>query len=87
MSYCRDNGEDSDVYMFPTGRDKIVCCICALMPIEIKVEQGQEYEDQGSMTFDTKQEALQHLQQHRDAGHKVPERAFERLRREIAGVV
>jgi len=38
----------------------------------------------GEQSFQTPAEALAHLQEHRDAGHTVPEHAFERLRKEAA---
>jgi len=36
----------------------------------------------GSITFKTYDEAIEHLQKHRDNGDKVPEYAFEGLRRD-----
>jgi hypothetical protein len=37
----------------------------------------------GSLRLQTRSECINHLQKHRDAGHKVPEYAFEYLRKEI----
>lgn len=72
MSYCRW-GPDSDVYVYPAGhgnRDLIVCCGCAL--------RGDDDDD----VAETPQQMIAHLDRHVAAGHKVPEAAFERLRRE-----
>ena len=41
------------------------------------------YESEPEPRLDTFAAALEHLQKHRDAGHDVPEYAFERLREEI----
>jgi len=37
-----------------------------------------------TIRFPTRQKALDHLQEHRDAGHTVPQYAFDTLRDEIA---
>lgn len=67
MSYARWGEDGSNVYVFGTG-DEIVCMQCTLDP------------DPGG-SFSTRQpgEMLAHLKRHREAGHIVPERAFERL--------
>ncbi len=82
MSYCRNNGKDSDVYLIPTGdeeRSFWECVGCYLAPRQIL--GGVEV---AWTKLDTRQEALDHLLKHRAEGHKVPEHALERLRREIA---
>ena len=72
MSYCR--WSEGNVYMFPSG-NSIICMCCSLM-----LGDGFDRED---VILNTVQEALEHLQQHRDAGHDVPDCAFERLRAEM----
>lgn len=72
MSYCRANGQDSDVYVIATtssSSEKTVwwCCGCK--------REG--------CAVDNRQEMIGHLERHVAEGDKVPERAFERLRREI----
>tara|TARA_Y100000310_G_C20540580_1_gene743075 strand:- start:710 stop:844 length:135 start_codon:yes stop_codon:yes gene_type:complete len=37
-----------------------------------------------SMNMGTPEDALKHLQKHKDAGHVVPEYAISRLQKEIA---
>ena len=97
MSYCRFSS--GDVYMYSHVAGFIECCACSLAPTEpanmgdlaavLGVEQSEapelfeDFEMNGSLQFNTRSEALTHLQQHRDAGHKVPEYAFERLRKEL----
>lgn len=71
MSYCRNNGEDSDVYVIMT-RDSItkriiLQCFCA----------------DPCNTFATRSGMIAHLRAHQDQGLKVPGRAFDRLQREI----
>lgn len=73
MSYCRANGKDSDVYVIATRLPEMDvpgwwCCGC-------KHEEN---------FFLTRERTIEHLLKHREEGDKVPERAFERLRREIA---
>lgn len=97
MSYCRFSS--GDVYMYPHAAGFIECCACSFAPPEPanmgdlaallgadeneSPELFEDFEINGSLQFNTRSEALAHLQQHRDAGHKVPEYAFERLRKEL----
>ena len=67
MSYCRFS-EDSDVYLYPHVYGNYQCCACKLGEMDILL---------------TLEEVLKHLQAHRNAGHKVPEYAFERVEAEI----
>jgi hypothetical protein len=43
------------------------------------------FEMRRNSKFDTTTQVLQHLIDHKHAGHKVPKYALERLMREIAG--
>jgi len=72
MSYCR--WSEGDVYMYEAERG-IVCMCCSLEPSD---NFGRV-----DVTLDTPQEALEHLEQHRDAGHVVPDCAFDQLRAEM----
>jgi hypothetical protein len=67
MSYCRFNGEDSEVYVI-AHVDGTITCYC-----------GQETGWKGN-----RQQAIDHLLEHRQNGYKVPDRAIDRLNREIA---
>lgn len=71
MSYCRKNGEDSDVYLFLHVGGWLECCGCNLDP-----------EHPHYIAF-SRIEMIKHLGEHRKQGDKVPERAFDRLRREL----
>jgi len=68
MSYCRFMS--GDVYMYPSVHGGITCCGCKL-------------EDPWP-SFDSRLDAHNHLLDHRVAGHKVPQHAFDRLVLEIA---
>lgn len=97
MSYCRFSS--GDVYMYSHAGGFVECCVCLLAPVEPsnmsdlaevldmdKEEHPELFEDfdmNGSLQFNTRTEALEHLEAHRAAGHKVPEYAFERLRKEL----
>lgn len=76
MSYCRFGWDGSDVYVFgttlQTGAEMIECCGCALM-------QGRFYYAKTAL------EMIQHLAEHKGAGHFVPTDAIMRLWDEIAG--
>lgn len=74
MSYCRNNGTDSDVYVIGTARDTKPwweCVACSLS------------RDRWGYLAKNRVEMLLHLDKHRIAGDKVPARAIERLEREI----
>lgn len=78
MSYCRNNGVDSDVYVINSGK-KWECLGCPRAP---RVNH-QMFNVKGWVSFETRQGILDHLLEHRRLGDKVPNRALERLRREI----
>jgi hypothetical protein len=76
MSYVKFDEEESSVYLFggvmnppPDDTHVIVCWLCLL---------NKPYEFQ-SRDFETKQAALDHLEEHRQAGHVVPQVAFDRI--------
>ena len=71
MSYCRFAWDGSDVYVFESSQG-IECCGCRL---------GE--------TFVTSmpEEMIQHLAQHRRAGHYVPDYAVEGLWSNIPGAL
>lgn len=73
MSYVRW-GENSYAYIYPS-RQGIVCAGCLL--------DGDE-EEAGEFITTSRAEMIEHVEQHRKAGHKVPVKVDERLRREIA---
>lgn len=68
MSYARYGHEGSDVYVFRSGRG-FECCGCILTPADTPV-------------FDKQTGMIHHLQEHKKAGHTVPEHAIKRLREE-----
>lgn len=72
MSYCRFL--EADAYIFAHVSGHWQCCGCLL----------SESEDGSDWDFATKEEMLVHIDKHRKAGHYIPERVDERLRKEIA---
>lgn len=74
MSYARMSG-DSDVYVYEHSSGFIECCGCRLTAAE-------EYEDFGFARLSTAREALAHLEWHVREGDRVPQRAFDRIRKE-----
>jgi hypothetical protein len=71
MSYCRF-GPKSDVYVYEDVSFGLRCCGCLLKPDVF-----------GSENFNRDASALiQHLRDHIDAGHKVPEWLIGALERE-----
>lgn len=77
MSYCRFS--DGDVYMFEHVSGGIECCGCLL-------QKGPEDLFGAILNFATRSQALAHLEEHRRAGHDVPEYAIARLREELAAL-
>lgn len=67
MSYCRNNGEDSEVYVIGTGA-ALECCGCRLYKYSFQTR-----------LYNT---MIKHLKYHRKIGDKVPIRAFKRLEEE-----
>ena len=82
MSYCRKNGKDSDVYLIATAEDSRAFWSCIGCDLTASTFFGQC--EVRFTEMDTLQEVLAHLEKHREEGHKVPERALERVHREIA---
>lgn len=70
MSYARF-GQESDVYVFSDG-DRLHCVWCRLC----RAFESAVYAEYPDM--------IAHLEEHRAAGHKVPDYALERLRQEGA---
>lgn len=69
MSYCRNDGVDSDVYVIRHVNGMLVCYCC--LP-------DNEHE--------RPEEMITHLLNHRSLGHKVPDRALDRLNAERFGL-
>lgn len=76
MVYCRFG--DGDVYLCHSG-DHYVCCACRLNP----TSKGEESGRYGDVLMDSPEEALRHLEIHETCGARVPNHAFDRLKREI----
>ena len=55
--------------MYADASGGITCCLCRL---------------KRTVNLPTPEEAVEHLRQHRRAGHKVPEATFDMLLEEIA---
>lgn len=64
MSYCRFSNE-SDVYMYRHVDGFIRCCSCKLTAKD--------------PALNTEREALNHLDEHKRFGHRVPQYAIDRL--------
>lgn len=70
MSYCRFG--EGDVYLYG-GADGWVCCNCHLSD-----------ECFADTVLPSLQEVKEHLEEHLDADHDVPDRAMQRVCRELA---
>lgn len=79
MSYCRFS--EGDVYMLAIVDDERLWCYACSLASMVPTVGGSEIHD--NIPFNTPEDALAHLETHRDKGHIVPEHAFIRLRREI----
>jgi len=72
MSYSRF-APDSDVYVFMGTGDKLHCCRCGLDPAGLSME----------FIADDHREMLDHLERHKEAGHRVPDAAIAELEEEV----
>ncbi len=63
---------DSDLWLFVSRDEVVVCCLC-------KITRGTRVRDLATRDLD---EMLAHLDEHRDAGHRVPNWLAEHLRTE-----
>jgi len=75
MSYCRKGSPDSDVYVLGDAKG-LVCMCCIMQPMHEHIKMHKDFRG-------THKEILGHLNEHLDEGHKVPNRAVKRLKREL----
>ena len=71
MSYCRFAWDNSDVYVFGNAEGYIECCGC-------KLSDSREFQCKRAADM------IVHLQEHRKAGHCVPQYALDRSQEEAA---
>lgn len=85
MSFVR-KGDDSDVYVYESANSlDFVCCVCQLTDKIKSVgnnswDKGKVYWEHVDTSFENVSDMLLHLKDHKNAGHKVPSRAFENLK-------
>lgn len=77
MSYCRF-GKDSNIYLY---RDVLGCWICCSCPLSPELIDGIGIHK--SIALVSLEEVKAHLEAHQEAGHLVPDYAFERIEREM----
>jgi len=77
MSYARF-APDSDVYVYESSRGGIECQRCRFMQPTDAIASGPR----NNAVMVDEDEMIAHLAKHRKAGHRVPESAFESLRRD-----
>lgn len=80
MSYCRFI--ESDAYIYDDSMLGLYCCACSLSPIEIRYsplfEKDMPYAVGFSCGYDY-DKMLDHIKEHREAGHFIPLDVDERL--------
>lgn len=91
MSYARFGWDGSDVYVFGTRRDGLEgfeCCGCYLVEARWVEDENaflggylESVNPEESISFFTYSnvEMIDHLIEHREAGHGVPDRTFSEL--------
>lgn len=70
MSYARFGCEDSDVYLFWNTDQQWDCCGCLL-------------QERGSFQTESLEHFMFHLSEHLEAGHTVPQSAFDFIREDV----
>lgn len=76
LSYARFGEDGSDVYVFHSLEDMFLCVGC-------RIETTETGDMTASFACHTREEMLAHLRAHLVLEHKVPDRAIDRLEREI----
>lgn len=81
---------EGDVYVFYDTAGGVTCMLCRFMPLrEVQHDEGSPFSSLNGCMFPTdyntnsRTEMIAHLKQHRDAGDRVPCRAFEQLEEDI----
>lgn len=82
MAICRWS-DASDLYVFRDVRGGYTCMSCELTGCRSSDALAGHNNPNGEFHVDTPEEMLQHLQEHKDNGNKVPDRAFSALHKEI----
>ena len=84
MSYSRF-GEDSDVYIYLDVDGSIHCCGCPLEPTHGgNPNLGmQDIKFHGTKQLWKYSDAIEHVKEHLNAGHRVPDYVIERLQNKI----
>lgn len=80
MSYARWGRDGSDVYVYQHIKGPMVCCGCLLAR---EPDAPTPWPDFHATTV---ADMLEHLAQHRDAGHRVPRFVDDRLKEERAEI-
>lgn len=80
MPYIKFGWDGSDVYLYggadgPDGPHFIICGFCLL-----DEDEHDTFYDRPSFDFATKDELYYHLEQHRKAGHIVPQSVMDKIR-------
>ena len=92
MSYARFS-ESSDVYVYRSNNvityyekdaehQIFVCCSCRLT-LKTTTTMFGRFKWYGEYVFESREEMIDHLLIHQEAGHKVPQHTFDRLIDEI----
>lgn len=82
MAFARFGWDKSDVYLYggvldgPCYLHVIVCAMCLLDA----TDDDRDIYDRESLDFETKDRLLAHLDEHKAAGHTVPQAALDRIR-------
>lgn len=80
MSYCRFL--EADAYIYDDIRYGLYCCACLLSPVEIVYSETFKMDMpsiEGFVAGYDYDKMLDHIAEHRNAGHYIPERVDERL--------
>jgi len=80
---------EGDVYVFYDSMGGVTCMSCRFMPLAVQHKKGSRFSALNGLEFymdfntNSRTEMLAHLKQHREAGDRVPCRAFETLEEDI----
>ncbi len=78
MAYC--TFKEGDVHIYKAADNIRVCCYCRLTEPIKALDDKDVYENKH---FDTAVEVLSHIEEHKKAGHNIPQQAIDKLKEEI----
>lgn len=82
MSYCRF-ASDSDAYIFFNSGGFFECQLCLLLPRDADFRNTGFLHGFGTFMSQCPEKMIEHVKEHRAAGHKIPDGVEEALAKDV----